>query len=176
MIKETIEFVASYPTWVKAAVVGLAAIGALLLVLFRPQPQPKPTKARAFRIDRIESQKPFEFIALLVAINGSEQRFPTGYDFVKYEPNMGGGEYQLNCETECIVGISATVKLKEERRVIPNRPPKVVDLTLEFKARQPIRLAASTLPAKGIETLRVVQYGVQAAPREYDLQLHYSAQ
>ncbi len=39
-MKDLVEFIASYPLWVKLAIVALTATMALLLVVFRPSPQP----------------------------------------------------------------------------------------------------------------------------------------
>ena len=171
MVKDVIEFLVGYPFWVKAAVVGLAATVAFLLLAFRPD----PNKSVLLRIERLETTTPYKTIALLVTVNGNQQRFPSGYNSVAYEQNMAGGDYPLPAEgDEVLIDIQATGQLQEDRRLLPTMPPHIVNITLEFRLRQPIRLSKPILPTTGVAMLRAVEGGVQRGPREYNIQAHYA--
>jgi hypothetical protein len=184
MIKEIIELIVGYPFWVKIAIGLLAASILFLLVAFRP-----PTKEgkegsggsdsaasnHIFRIEKIESSRIYKLISLTVSINGYEHRFPSGYEYAAYEQNMSGGEYPMAANaTEFLVIIRARIQIDEDYRPSPTMPMRTITITKELQLRQPLRFLTKEFPKQGMETLRAVEYGVQSAPREYDILVHYS--
>lgn len=185
MVKEIVEFLVSYPTWVKVAIVVLAATMGLLLVIFRPpvraDPVPDPKKdivltppTRVFRIERLESSKSINDISLTISINGQIQKFPTAYGFAVYEQNMSGGEYILPATAdEFIVDIRATVQFEE----YGFRSTKLRPVILEFQLRQPTRFSENEFPKRGVETLRAIdEKGMRQSPsrKDFNILVHYS--
>ena len=180
MIKEVIDFLVSYPTWVKVSVVILAAAMGLLLVIFRPvvkgdsKDEEVIPPTYVFRIDRLESSKGLNDISLEVSINGQTQKFPSAYEFAAYEQNMHGGEYILPSTTDkFIIELRARVQLEESGF----RDPKLRRVTLEYQFRQPLRLLKSEFPKRGVETLRALEESGRRQSRfrkDYHILVHYS--
>jgi len=183
MVKEVLEFLVSYPTWVKVSVVVLAAAMGLLLIVFRPTPTPKDDpkeepkvepSTHVFRIERLESSKGLNDISLRVNINGQNQRFPSAYEFAAYEQNMSGGEYILPSNAdEFIVELRARVQFEESGF----RDPKLRPVTLEFQLRQPLSLLKSKFPTRGVETLRAIEESGMRQSRsrkDFYILVHYS--
>jgi len=177
MLKDWIEFMASYPLWVKVTVILLFASAFLILVAFRPSATSTSVPDASFRIERIDSSQDLELISLVVNVNGRDYRYPSAYEFATYERNMFGGEYVLPADVkEYLISIRVVGKFSEDRRLFPTLPPNVVPVSLDFQPRQPIRISKNRLPVRGDDTLRLVQMGIQRAPREYNIRIHYVAQ
>jgi hypothetical protein len=181
MIKEVVEFLVSYPTWVKVSVVVLAAAMGLLLIIFRPvakgesKEDSKVTpRTHIFRIERLESSKGLNDISLTVSINGQTQRFPSAYEFAAYEQNMAGGEYILpSTADEFIIELRAWVQFEESGF----RDPKLRPVTLGYQLRQPLRLLKGEIPKRGVETLRAIEeHGMRQSRsrKDYYILVHYS--
>ena len=165
MLKDGLDLVASYPTWVKVAVALLSATILILIIVFRPPAQSGAragTKSPVLRIDRIEAYDPVDLISLRVVINGRESRFPSGYDFARYDRNMSGGEYSLPRDAADFVVVIRGIAKQDER-----------SFTLEM--RQPIEFMLADIPRRGDTDLRYVENQQQQSPvLERRVRLDYS--
>jgi hypothetical protein len=178
MIKETLEFIAAYPTWVKVSVVMLTAAIGLLLLIYRPTKAEddavkKAESIHVFRIERLESGEEIKDISLTISINGQIQKFPATYQSAIYEQNMLGGEYVLPASAdEFIIEIRALVRTEE----VPPGGVEPVRMTLDLQLRQPTRLRRGEFPKRGVETLRVIEDSIAQSPyrRNQNILVHYS--
>ena|ERR1700686_4090361 len=154
---------------IKLAIIGavsaaaVAAIGIIPALVKNKSATAEPASAKrvVFRINRLKATVPFDEIAISVRTDETPQRFPAGYEFAAYEPNMSGGEFYFPQRRDHHV-IDVEVRAR-------NRGGQIV----AFQMRQPIEISTARFPLQGISAVRHVTEAGSQSP-SYQVEFEYT--